>query len=123
MLDKLTQGNWIKARTEGFDAGVVFIYAAPHSQINEDDFEKAVEARVKKLKRRNCPIENLSFCYTDKNDAAEVWGHTLDRSIELMKTKAEEGQTESDSHDGGGGGDEEDDEEGDEGFDGGDDEG
>lgn len=53
------------------------------------------------LKRQNCPINNLSFCFTDKNDAAEVCGHTLDRLIELMKTKHEGEQNESDLSDGG----------------------
>jgi hypothetical protein len=97
VLDKLTQGNWIKTRTGYFSAGIIFIYAAPHSEIKKDDFDEKTEARVKELKYKNFPVENLYFCYTDKNDAPKVWGHTLDRLIELMKTKEKGKENASDS--------------------------
>ncbi|KAF2814153.1 uncharacterized protein BDZ99DRAFT_232285 [Mytilinidion resinicola] len=88
VLKKLTQGDWLDK--QHFKGDIVFIYVAPYSTIISQEFECIVKTSVGNLIERNCSIDRYYFCYIDKTDSANVWGHTLDKLIVLIKGKWEE---------------------------------
>jgi hypothetical protein len=88
VLETLTKGNWLDE--ERFRGHIIFIYVCPYSTISPKTFEGKVEATVSNLFARGCCIDRYSFCYIDKTDSAKVWGHSLDKLIELLKGKWED---------------------------------
>lgn len=83
VLEKLTKEDWLD--NQPFSGDIIFIYVNPYSTINLEKFEKKVKARISLLLQRHCPIDQYYFCYVDKIDSASIWGHTLDKLIELIK--------------------------------------